>query len=240
MNLLVVSATEAEIAPLIAYLRQHWHQSSDSVFSNGTHELHLLTTGVGMMPATYALTKALAQHSYQFAVQAGIAGSFSREISLGELVVVEQEILGDLGAEDHHLFHDVFDLELAQSDEFPFSKKSLLTKSCDWLDLSDLRKVSSLSVNTVSGSSFTANARQKKYDCDIENMEGAAFHYVCLKEGISFLQVRSISNYVEARNRAAWKIEEAVSALNQWLIRFIKHLSAPSTSSGSGIPPRRK
>jgi len=224
MNLLVVSATEAEIAPLIAHLRQNWHQYSDTAFSNGTHELHLLITGVGMMRATYAITKALAHHSYQFAVQAGIAGSFNKEILLGALLVVEKEILGDLGAEDHHLFHDIYDLRLAQPDEFPFSEKALITKPCDWLDLSDLRKVSSLSVNTVSGSSFTANARHKKYGCDIESMEGAAFHYVCLREGIDFLQIRSISNYVEARNRSAWKIAEAVSALNDWLISLLSKL----------------
>jgi futalosine hydrolase len=53
-------------------------------------------------------------------------------------------------------------------------------------------------------------------------MEGAAFHYVCLQEGMPFAQVRSISNYVEPRNRSAWKIKEAVIALNEWVVAFLK------------------
>ncbi|HMQ88955.1 MAG TPA: hypothetical protein PKB07_15270, partial [Flavilitoribacter sp.] len=49
---------------------------------------------------------------------------------------------------------------------------------------------------------------------DIETMEGAAFFYVCLMESVPFLAIRSISNYVEARNREAWDIPGAIRALN--------------------------
>jgi futalosine hydrolase len=53
-------------------------------------------------------------------------------------------------------------------------------------------------------------------------MEGAALHYVCLQMNRPFLQIRAISNYVTPRNRAAWKIGEAVMALNAQLIDWLR------------------
>jgi futalosine hydrolase len=45
-------------------------------------------------------------------------------------------------------------------------------------------------------------------------MEGAAFFYACLLAEVSFVEVRSISNYVEKRNRDNWKMTEAITNLN--------------------------
>lgn len=44
-------------------------------------------------------------------------------------------------------------------------------------------------------------------------MEGAAFFYACLSAGVPCAQVRAVSNYVERRNRAAWKLGDAIAAL---------------------------
>jgi futalosine hydrolase len=61
----------------------------------------------------------------------------------------------------------------------------------------------------------------KNADADIESMEGAACFYVCLLEKIPFLEVRSISNYVEPRNRANWNLPLAIQNLNQVLVEMI-------------------
>ena len=53
-------------------------------------------------------------------------------------------------------------------------------------------------------------------------MEGAALHYVCLQMAQPFLQLRAISNYVMPRDRAAWKIGDAVTALNAQLIDWFQ------------------
>jgi len=45
-------------------------------------------------------------------------------------------------------------------------------------------------------------------------MEGAAFMYACLIRQVRFAEVRAVSNIVEKRNRAAWKIGEAIDNLN--------------------------
>ena len=53
-------------------------------------------------------------------------------------------------------------------------------------------------------------------------MEGAAVFYVAGMLDIPVIQLRTISNYVEPRNRAAWKIQEAIQVLNDLLIRILK------------------
>jgi len=219
--MLLVSATGAEIAPLTEYIAGGWEQLDEQQFTNGVHRIQFLITGVGMMHTTYALTRLLQQQQFDFALQAGIAGSFNRDIPLGTTVQVTTEMLGDLGAEDHYNFHDVFDLGLAAPDESPFQNRRLLAPAHSFTEAAGLQKVSSLSINTVTGSSFTATARYERFGCDLESMEGAAFFFVCLKEGIPFGQIRSISNYVEARDRSGWKIKEAVVALNQQLITML-------------------
>ena len=48
-------------------------------------------------------------------------------------------------------------------------------------------------------------------------MEGTAFFYACLLEQIPFLEIRAISNRVEARNRANWDIPLVIAHLNEVL-----------------------
>ena len=55
-------------------------------------------------------------------------------------------------------------------------------------------------------------------------MEGAALHFVCLQQKISFIQIRSVSNYVGERNKSSWKMEEAINQLNKTLITFLQQL----------------
>jgi futalosine hydrolase len=63
--------------------------------------------------------------------------------------------------------------------------------------------------------------RADRYDCCVESMEGAAFHYVCLQEGMPFAQVRAISNYVTPRDKSQWQMKDAIVNLNKWVIGFI-------------------
>jgi futalosine hydrolase len=46
-------------------------------------------------------------------------------------------------------------------------------------------------------------------------MEGAAFMFASQMHGVPFAQVRAVSNAVERRNRGAWKMTEAIAALNE-------------------------
>jgi futalosine hydrolase len=52
-------------------------------------------------------------------------------------------------------------------------------------------------------------------------MEGAAFHFVCLREEIPFMQIRVVSNYVEPRNKNSWNIPLAIANLNDFLRKYL-------------------
>jgi len=56
-------------------------------------------------------------------------------------------------------------------------------------------------------------------------MEGAAVFYACKRENIDCLQIRSVSNYVEPRNKENWQIGLAIRNLNDWMISFISEMN---------------
>ncbi len=219
MKLLLVAATQAEISPLLEYLKQHWQSIDPITFMHGDNTVTTCITGVGMVATTYAVTKALQTERYTLMLQAGVGGSFSTDIPLGTVVRVADERYGDLGAEDHDAYIDIFEMGLLPKDEHPYTNGKLTATDTNGFD--ELAAVSGITVNTVSGNANTIAARAGRYASIVESMEGAAFHYVCLKEQVPFAQVRAISNYVEPRNRAAWKMKEAIINLNNWLIDFL-------------------
>ena len=80
-----------------------------------------------------------------------------------------------------------------------------------------------ITVNTVHGSERSIAAVTERFQPQVESMEGAAFMYACLIHGLVFAQVRAVSNIVERRNRAAWKIATAIDALGQTARRILDH-----------------
>ena len=216
MNLLIVSATEAEIAPFTQFMQT---ASLRDGISGG-----ILYTGVGMVNTAYELTRYLQRGSYDLVLQVGVAGSYVNTISPGSVVFVTSDQYGDLGAEDHDNYIDIFEMGLIDKDARPYVIGKLYTPLIAIHNKIVLQHVSGLTVNTVSGSERTIKMRNEKYHCDVETMEGAALHYVCLKEKVPFAQVRAISNYVTPRNKSEWKMKEAIIDLNNWLIDFVTSL----------------
>jgi futalosine hydrolase len=209
MTILVVAATEMEIAPFIAQNKQ----------------AEILITGVGAPACMYALTKKLLQHKYDLVIQAGIAGTFKNQFALGETYAVKTDLFADLGIQEGVNFYSLFDGGFLQPDVLPFTKGKLLNKSENNFGI---KQANAITINTVSDSLAQTELYKKKYDADIESMEGAAFHYVCIQENIPFLQLRSISNFVGERVKTNWKMKEAVDNLNQNLIRIINEITMNS------------
>ena len=207
MKVLLAAATPQEIKPFLE--KSKTHNSWD-----------VCITGVGLMAATFSLTKALLEKKYDFVLQAGVAGSFDPAYPPGALAVVQKEYLGDLGAEDHFVFKDIFELGLLGQDEMPFQKKALVNAmaGCPFQEMPPA--VAAITVHTVSGHVPTIAARAEKFGAVLESMEGAALHYVCLKLGIPFLQLRAVSNFVEPRNRNNWQLPLAIKNLNEQLMKW--------------------
>lgn len=158
--------------------------------------------------------RTLAIHEYQLALNVGLCGTFDRAIPLGTVVHVTTDLLPELGAEDGEAFLSLYDLKLLGENELPFVKGTLVNAAAP--DIAALRALPSVvgaTVNTVHGRDESIARLLGRCPAQVESMEGAAFMYACLVQGVPFAQVRAVSNVVERRNRQAWRISAAVDAL---------------------------
>ena len=64
---------------------------------------------------------------------------------------------------------------------------------------------------------------KKLFSPNVESMEGAAFFAAC--KGLSnFTQIRSVSNYVEKRDKSKWQIQLAITNLNRKMLNVLTEL----------------
>lgn len=229
MELLLVAATAPEIAPTLTFLEQHFERSVDGQ-SFGHKDLRVfpLCTGVGAVATSWHLARFLSARPVDWAINAGICGAFDPSLQLGEVVHVVAEQFGDLGAEDAEgHFHDLFELGLVPHHEQPFIHNTLYNPGADQARF--LPAVHGLTVNRVHGNAGNIEAARRKFaNAQVESMEGAAFFYGCLLAGVPFVEIRSVSNYVEPRNRASWQIALAIENLNRVLVEMLKSLGMES------------
>lgn len=218
MKIALVAATLFEIEPTIRFLE---HQG----FKSHEHEFSVLVTGIGSIAATYQLTNFIHTRQPGYLLQAGIAGTFKDEFPPGDMVIVKEEIMGDLGAQEGKDFSDIFDLNLLAPSAFPFDGKRLKNPHADNWNKYKMPAVNGITVNEITTSPERILLLRNKYNCDVESMEGAAFHYVCLQQDIGFIQLRAISNFIGERDKKNWKMKQAIENLNNQLITIIQQSS---------------
>ncbi|PJA07907.1 MAG: futalosine hydrolase [Flavobacteriales bacterium CG_4_10_14_0_2_um_filter_32_8] len=215
MKILIVSATYLEIEPLLLQFRleQEVNQKLKS-YSYKNHQIDVLIPGVGMTCTAYWLGKTLATQLYDIALNFGLAGSFDEKITIGDVVHVTSDQISELGAEDGESFLSLIDMDLINDEDYSLThtkmENSILPKNTV---INQLKKVSGITVNTTHGAQISIQKIKKLFAPQIESMEGAAFLYACLLEGISCAQIRVISNKVEKRNKENWNIPLAVKNL---------------------------
>jgi futalosine hydrolase len=212
MHILLTAATVTEIQPTI-----------DILPSIGSYRLSVLITGVGILPATWSLLRGIDGDRPDLIIQAGIAGSL-RDKSPGEVAVIGDETLADLGVWEDRTFKTVFDLRLAEPDHPPFSGGRLLNPYSKLQALTGVPPVAAITVNEITTSPERIRWLQQNTPAVVESMEGAALHYIGLKERLAFLQLRSVSNEVGIRDKSRWDIALAVARLNDCLIRLLDRL----------------
>ncbi|HVI46555.1 MAG TPA: futalosine hydrolase [Chitinophaga sp.] len=225
MKILVTAATTLEIQPFLDFLQQHGETLKARQYRLGHCEIDVVIAGIGMMHTAFSLGGYFAVNKPDMALQGGIAGTFRHNWELGTAVVIEKEYLADLGAEDNDQFKDLFDIQLWQPSQQPFTGTALVNTFAGLPFAPALPSATGVSVNLVSGSRLTIDRLENRYAPDTESMEGAAFHYACLTHGIPFLQLRTLSNYVEVRDKSRWRIPLAVKALNEELVKTVETLN---------------
>ncbi|HEY4064610.1 MAG TPA: futalosine hydrolase [Puia sp.] len=217
MHILLVAATTFEIQPTIDFLGQ------------GDRRTKTLITGVGSLPTVWSLMHQTHIDRPDLIIQAGIAGCFAGRQDPGKVVVIGEEILGDLGVwEDRH-WKSLFDLKLADRDAPPFSNGRLVNPYKKLIRLTGLEAVAAMTVNEITTDPerigwFQRQNEQPHPSVVVESMEGGGLHYVCLQEKIAFLQLRSISNEIGVRDKTKWDIKGAIDRLNGQLIALLEKL----------------
>lgn len=192
MKILIVAATKSEI--------------EQERFPN----CEMLITEVGMINTAISLTQQLSHNDYDLVINMGVAGSFSDDLKIGDVVEVVEDAFSELGYEDAEGFTAFTEFHL----------KNTFTKQAK----TQLPKASSITVNTVHGNEESIESITERLQPDIESMEGAAVFQVCEEFDVPCMQIRAISNRVEQRDKNNWKIPLAIHNLNKVVEKIISTL----------------
>lgn len=217
MNCLLIAATTKEITPFLA-----WLQSGKS--GKGKTLPDVLITGIGLTATSYHLTRQLKLKKYDLVIQAGVAGCFDKNIELGSVVVITKDAIADQGVIELRQLKTLFSLQLLPANQFPYTNTWLVNPYKEWLNKTKLKKVKGISVNEITSSKTKVALYKDTFNAVAESMEGAALHYVCLMEGIPFVQLRSMSNYIADRNKKNWNMTASINNLNAAIIQLVQNL----------------
>lgn len=218
MTCLLAAATPLEIAPFLAHYSRH------PGFVSGRLDIDVLLTGIGLTATTYHLQKQLSLKKPDLIIQAGIAGCFDKDLTLGEVMVVQQDTIADQGVLEGRELRTLFDMGFLKPNQFPYKNGWLVNPHKDLLKKSGLKKIKGISVNQVTATGRMSRLYKEHFQPGVESMEGAALHYTCLMENIPFLQLRGLSNYAGERNKEKWKMKESIINLNNELMRVLQSL----------------
>jgi len=202
-KILVLTAVEAEKDAVLRGLR-------------GNSNVEVTVAGVG--PAAAAASTALAlagkDADYELVVSAGIAGGFANVAPIGSIVVASESVAADLGAETPEGFAGV--------DKLGFGTNRVVADAALASRLTNSLRSSGipthcgpvLTLSTVTGTAETAELLAARVPgAAAEAMEGYGVAEAASRFGIPFMEIRAISNAVGPRDRAAWRIGEALAAL---------------------------
>ncbi len=218
LKILLVAATKQEVLPFINYFDINVTNGEGLFTSKNNANTCLLLTGVGMVNTAFFLGS-VSHSRFDCIINVGICGAFNKELQLGEVVNIVSDKLSEMGAEDGETFIKYEDLNLGGSADFK-SKTNFNSAQ-----FNSLKKVSGITVNKIHGNKDSIATVSNLYKPDVESMEGAAFFRACSAFSENYFQIRSISNYVEKRDKTKWNIPLAISNLNEYIIKLITELN---------------
>lgn len=217
---LVVAATGFEIAPFIDFLDQNAQKENFFSYVYNDHHITPFVAGVGSLFLSFGISRYPGIGDMHMLINAGVAGAYNRDLTLGEVVRVESDRFGDIGVEEADgSFTDIFEMQLHESSKYPFTNGKITIEGIKET-FDDIKSVSGITVNKVHGTEKSISQITAKYKADVESMEGAGFMYACNMLRLKGIQLRSISNYVEPRNKDNWQLPLAIKNLNAYLISY--------------------
>ena len=187
-----------------------------------------VTSGVGVANAAWAATVLAERFGITRVVNFGIAGAYPGSgLSPGDVAAAEEEVYADTGfalADGLHSMEEI-GIELLSRgsrkfyNTFPMDS-GLLKKALPHVDASGRF----LTVAQATGTVKRSKELSRKFDCMVENMEGASVAHICARYGVKALELRGISNMVEKRDLSKWIKKPAATKCQQALISVIEKL----------------
>lgn len=221
MHLLIVAATQGETTMLRTAMPFREVQDGTFRLEEQNRQIALLHTGIGMVNTAWTLGRwTQLQPDFDKALNIGIAGSYRRDWALGTVVQCTSDCFAEMGASSPEGFLDMKQLGFPIMEWAGSPIYNSLKNPDPWpLDLPLARAIT---VNQVQGEIAGITTMQQQWQPEVETMEGAAFFQAMLRLGKPFAAIRSISNYVEPRNRESWKIGLALHNLTEAFVEWWK------------------
>jgi futalosine hydrolase len=193
--------------------------------------------GVGKINSAAATAVLIERHCPELVINTGCAGAYvGSGLSIGNLAVASEEVLGDEGVILGAGWKDLRYMELPALDHGGrrhFNTISLSRHASEKaMQLADyygvlLMRGRFATVSTCSGTRQRGEELARRWDAIAENMEGAAVALVCLRYGIDCLEIRGISNLVEERDMKKWEFARAVEAAQRFVLKYLEEMDQP-------------
>ncbi|TWU32759.1 Futalosine hydrolase [Candidatus Brocadiaceae bacterium S225] len=214
MKTLICTATSLELSGIFPSISSSEIETAGSCFEK--KGISFLVTGIGVLNTYASLVQFHLNTPVDRILLIGIAGAYAgarEEVRvLGTPVIIEKEVVADLGAEDSDSFLNLNDLCLGKL-EYYESRSLTVFDDLFGDSLKALPVVTGATVNTATGKKTTGILRAEKYGVEVESMEGAGALKFGEDFGIPVLQIRSISNIATTRDRESWDIIGAIKSL---------------------------
>jgi len=181
--------------------------------------------GIGPVAAALSAGELLARHPEITGIlNLGICGSFdTARASLGQVCVASAEIWPEYGVRsctpgDEETFgHQMFpDLHLDPVNRLDLAPRQAATAMNLAIDPA-WPEGPSLTVAGVSGDGQRAETLRNRTGGLTENMEGFSLALAARRHGVAFLEIRTVSNPVGARDKRMWDFRLALAALGDIL-----------------------
>ena len=202
--------------------------------------------GVGKVNAAAVTAALIERHHPKLVINTGCAGAYiESNLTVGELAVASEEILGDEGVLTAEGWQDLGFMKLPSltcgsrhyHNGIPLSTHAA-GKAVQLADCYGVRLTRGkfITVSTCSGTRRRGDELAARFHGICENMEGAAVAQVCLRCGIDCLEIRGISNLVEDRDMATWNIPLAVEAAQRFVLKFLEEMDRPELLKSGNLP----
>lgn len=164
-------------------------------------------TSVSKISAAFAASVVLRDENITEAMLTGICGAYRGSgINVGDVVCIYKDYFADEGVfyEDRMDSLGELGFQIADGGCAHYEK------------IRDMAIVNSNTVSYLDGVGGVSEMMHKKTGASVENMEGAAFGYVCNILKIKAFHVRGVSNFCGKRSDQMWDVNLAFSNLKRF------------------------